>query len=904
MRKIISLNDNWKFALHRGFEPMEKTSAESLEYAPVTLPHDWQIASPYNKEMKQGAAQGYSDRWGIGWYQREFVLDEALLFKTRELSDDIEGKKAGNGEEALPDAICRLCFDGVYENSTVWVNDICVGGRKYGYSPFALDITEAVRSGKNQILVKVDNTAQPADRWYSGAGIYRKVYLEILSAVHLERDEVQVLTHVGEEQTELEIYTGTERPVRAVVSLRETDVRKAGDKETVDEDCAGAFQEAEKRGAAEITGARPVYVAEGCGLISLTISEPALWSAEQPTLYDLKLQLLESGDEINSNIAGCGVQDEEQKAENELQNGRQNAQTEATLPADGRVLDELSLKIGLCTVELSPEKGLFINGESVKLKGVCIHQEAGAFGTAVQSEIWRQRLLALKEIGCNALRLAHHLYMPEMLDLCDELGFYVYEECFDKWTGGAYGRYHETEWQQDIDAMVLRDRNRPSILFWGVGNEVENQSYPSMLEILEQHVARVKSLDLTRQVSLAMNPHFTYPTAEKVDMSQVADIQKFVDEAKEGEIYDIDDRVRQIKLIADRVDLISCNYQEQWYDRIHELIPDKAILGTETFMYFRGQDHILQNYSDENPWWDVEKRDYVIGGMIWTGIDYLGESIGYPAKGWSGALFSTDLEKRPIAWVHQSNWTKEPVVRFAVMDYTIPCNWTKEGWDYPRYETHWEFPQFQGVVLPYMIATNCEQVKLFVNEKEFLLKPTAAYPNRTITGCLPYLPGKVTVIGFNGGKEVCRHEVVTPGAAVKLSFEQEEQTISLKKPCAPYEKNGVTEEKEQQTGIVPAEHGQAETAFYQMLLKVRAYDQDDNPVFKESAQVRFTVEGPARIVGVDNGDMQSSEPKTEDRIHLYHGKAAAVLAITGAGRVKVTAYGAGLLEAQTVIDNL
>ncbi len=298
----------------------------------------------------------------------------------------------------------------------------------------------------------------------------------------------------------------------------------------------------------------------------------------------------------------------------------------------------------------------------------------------------------------------------------------------------------------------------------------------------------------------------------------------------------------------------------------------------------------------------MEKREYVIGGMIWTGIDYLGESIGYPAKGWSGSLFSTDLEKRPIAWIHQSNWTKEPVVRFAVMDYTIPCNQTKEGWDYPRYETHWEFPQFQGVVIPYMIATNCEQVKLFVNEKEFLLKPPAAYPNRTITGYLPYLPGKVTAIGLNDGKEVCRHEVVTPGAAVKLSFEQEEQSISLKRPCDLHEKAGIANENEwQQFGDAHTEKGQEETAFYQMLLKVRAYDKDDNPVFKESAEVHFIVEGPARIVGVDNGDMQSSEPRTEDRIHLYHGKAAVALVVTGAGRVKVTAYGAGLLPAQAVI---
>ncbi len=559
MRKIINLNDNWKFALHRGFEPMEKDSAQGLEYAPVTLPHDWQITSPYNREMKQGAAQGYFDRWGIGWYRRDLVL----------------------GEE-LPGAIYRLCFDGVYENSTVWVNDICMGGRKYGYSPFALDITEAVHPGKNQILVKVDNTAVPADRWYSGAGIYRKVYLEVLPAMHLEREKVQVITRVEKEKAELEIHTGTGFPVRAVLSLGEANIRKAGDKEISEENCVGEFEAERQSRAAETVGTKPVYIAEGCGVICLTIPEPALWSAENPVLYDLKLQIKETGNEMSRDVLGCG-----------LQNGQQNALPGAKLLADERILDEISLKIGLRDVQLSPEKGLFINGESVKLKGVCVHQEAGAFGTAVQPEIWRERLTALKGIGCNALRLAHHLYMPEMLDLCDELGFYVYEECFDKWTGGVYGRYHETEWQRDIDAMVLRDRNRPSILFWGVGNEVENQSYTSMLEILEQHVARVKELDFTRPVSLAMNPHFTYPTAKEVDMSQVTDIQKFVDEAKEGEIYDIDDRVRQIKLIADRVDLISCNYQEQWYDRIHELIPDKAILGTETFMYFRGQNHIM-----------------------------------------------------------------------------------------------------------------------------------------------------------------------------------------------------------------------------------------------------------------------------------------------------------------------
>lgn len=782
MRTTLNLNSSWQFALHRGFEAMEKEEAEKLDYVPVTLPHDWAISSPFYRRMEQAQPQGFRDRWGIGWYRRSLYLTE---------------------KETM---VYELCFDGIYENSTVWINDILAGGRKYGYSSFRLDITELLHTGENHILVKVDNTAVPADRWYSGAGIYRNVYLEILPEEHLDREKLQVLAEIEAGRASVEVHTGTGSRVRAILRA--------------------------PLEAAAVKEAACQYMAEGSELLQLIIPDPVLWSAEAPGLYELCLQLLDQ---------------------------------------DGTAKDQLTMKIGLRRVELSADKGLFVNGRSVKLKGVCLHQEAGCFGTAVQPEIWRERLLELKKIGCNALRLAHHIFMPQMLELCDELGFYVYEECFDKWTGGAYGRYYRTQWERDLSCMVLRDRNHPCILFWGVGNEVENQAYDSMLAMLERHVAKVKTLDSTRPVSLAMNPHFAYP-AKEVDISGVKDIQQFVDEMKTGEIFDMDDRVERIRLIAGKVDLLCCNYQEQWYERIHKTIPDKAILGTETYMYFRGYEEKFQNFSDQNPWWDVTEKDYCIGGMIWTGIDYLGESMGYPAKGWSGALFATDMEKRPIAWLYQSYWTKEPMVHFAVMDYSLPDTGAKEHWDYPRYESHWEFPQFNKVVLPYMIATNCEQVELHVNEKEFLLRPTAEYPNRMITGFLPYLPGKVTVIGKNQGIEVCRQVVETPEMAVKLKFEKEEQEISDAYPC-------------------------------QLLLKVRACDREDRPVFRESAKVRFIVEGPAYIAGVDNGDIQGSEAYDSDTIHLFQGRADAALVITGEGRVRVTAFAAGMQMAQAIITS-
>lgn len=806
MRKRIDITQSWEFVLVRGFEKIEKEDIDGLEFVPVSLPHDWMISSPFSRDMRSGESQGFRDKWGTGWYRKNLRIS----------------KKA--------DAVYRLSFDGVYENSTVWVNDREVGGRKYGYSGFSLDITDVLREGENQILVRVENNQEPTDRWYTGAGIYRNVYLDILPVLHLEAEEIQVLQSLKDGLAELEIRTGLADSAAQMQEFM----------------CSGSLAELkavllDQNGemVCESGTVNPIRT----DVIRMQLSSPILWSAEQPYLYQLKIQL--------------GTE------------------------------DEISMKVGFRSVELDADKGLFVNGKSVKLKGMCLHQDAGCFGTAVQKEIWKERLIKVKSIGCNALRLAHHLYMPEVLDLCDELGFYVYEESFDKWTGGAYGRIYQAEWEKDIESMVKRDRNRPSILFWGVGNEVENQAYDSMLALLEKHVAKVKSFDSTRPVSYAMNPHFGYPAPE-VDMSQVDDIQQFVDEMKTGEIFDMDDRVDRIKLIAEKVDFLACNYQEQWYERIHKAIPNKAILGTETYMYFRGYEECFQNFSEVCPWWDVVEKDYCIGGMMWTGIDYLGESMGYPAKGWSGAVFATDMEMRPIAYQYKSYWSEEPVLHFAVMDYSIPDTGTKEHWDYPRYEHHWEFPQFGKTVIPYMIATNCEQVEIHVNEKTYLLKPTAEYNNRMITGFLPYLAGTVTIIGKNQGTEVCRQVIKTPGIAVQLKFEEEEQYVRLEKM------EGCEME------YCKTENGEI-CKPYQKLLKVRAYDADGNPVFRESAKVQFVVEGPARIIGVDNGDIKSAEPANNDFIHLFQGRANAALLITGAGRVRLSAYAAGMKMAQTVI---
>jgi beta-galactosidase len=762
-RVETKIMDGWEFTLN---EPEDKN------FKPVHLPHDWAISAPIKRDMKQGEAQGFRDRWGIGWYRRNLAF-----------------------EEIKPDCVYHLEFDGVYENSTVWVNGKEAGSQKYGYSKFTLDITDYIHEGDNSILVKVDNTSFPADRWYSGAGIYRTVKLLELNRKHLKPEEIQVKTAIQGDKGIVTIWTGIPARIKASIS----------------DENGGVAAESEN------------------GIITVAIPDVKLWSPEQPHLYHLELALLE-GD---------------------------------------KVVDTYGLKIGVREIKMIAGKGMFINGRMMKVKGFCIHQEAGCLGIAVPPEIWRDRLIKFRAMGCNAIRAAHHIHASELLDTCDELGMLVYEEPFDKWTSGAYGRYFDTEWKRDLECMLKRDRNHPCIFMWGVGNEVENQAQDSMLKILKMLKEHLLTLDDTRPVSYAMNPHFKYES--NVDASKVVDIQQFVDEVSDTEIYDLGERVERIRRIAEIVDVVCCNYQEQWYPEIHKAIPDKLILGTETYQFFRGHPDQMQNFSEETPWADVERHDYVIGGMIWTGIDYLGESMGYPAKGWAGSLFWTNNERKPMSYLYQSYWTEEPMVYFAVMDYSLQDEGVKEHWDAPRYASHWNFPQFNKTVVPYMIVSNCEEVTLEVNEKQFYLKKPASFPNRLITGFIPYLPGTVTVKGFIGGKEVCKHTVRTAGPAVRLDFDFE--SISLK-----------------------AQEG------YEKLFTVRAKDMEGTPAFHESAKVIFSVDGPAEIVGVDNGDLCSSEPYDRNWMHMYHGCVSAVIRMTGEkGRVILTAVSEGMYAAQLVI---
>ena len=745
----------WQFALGA-------VCPEGNAFQEIFLPHDWAIEMPVSQEMEEADTQGFRDRWGIGWY-----------------------KTAVQVQEKEENRLYTLEFGGVFENCTLWVNGQLAGAHSYGYSAFRVDITPWVKTGENQILVKVDNTAHPADRWYSGCGIYRTVKWIETETRHFDPWEVVVTTELTDIGATVRVVAGVAGTVRAVLT---------------------------ERGSAT-----PVVSCKGEETLELFVAEPKLWSADAPNLYDLEL----------------------------------------TLYNEGEPCDAISVAVGIREIIFDAKAGMLVNGKREILKGLCLHQDVGCRGIAAKKEMWCQRLANLKEMGCNAVRTSHHMFSTEFLDACDELGFYVYEEPFDKWVYGAYERNFADCWQADTDAMVKRDRNHPSIVIWGVGNEETNQGQTSFLNILKMLCDYVRTLDNTRPITYAMKPHFWFDTDPELE---------------DPYVYEYSERFKYVKKIGDLVDVLCCNYMDQWYPKLHEMMPDKLIIGTEVYQYFAGEMDNMQNFSQKIPSLVPQQLDYCIGSFIWTGIDYLGESATYPFKGRCNAPLRTNGDRRFLYYILKSYWKNEPMVRFSVLDYTLPDEGTKWHWSIPPYVTHWEFPQFYKQTIPFMIASNCEQVRVRLDDGvEYLMPSPAECPNRLITGFLPYIPGAVQVTGYIGGEAVCTHKVATPGPAAKLKFAQAEQTV-------------------------PAELG------YEQLFAVAMEDRDGNPVFRDGTEVTFRVEGDAQILAVDSGDLRSDASYQQSAVTLYQGQATVLVRFLGVpGEITLWADAPGKESAKMTI---
>lgn len=683
-------------------------------------------------------------------------------------------------------------FDGIYKNSKVWINGRFLGERPGGYVSFYYDITPYLNFGKaNVIAVRAENLKQPNCRWYSGSGIYRHVWLVKTGNVCVSHWGTSITTtDVTPDDAIVNIKTRVENKSGAKAkSLLITEVMSPDGKKVVEQQTKGNI---EKDGTHTFSQ-------------TLKIVAPKLWCIENPSLYAARTKLVIGNEEV----------------------------------------DDYFTTFGIRTVTFDPHKGLSLNGKGVKMKGVCIHHDAGCLGAAVPDRVLERRLEVLKELGCNAIRTSHNPPAPEMLDMCDRMGFFVIDEAFDKWFAHVgYGELFETWYRKDLGAMLQRDRNHPSVIIWSVGNEVEDQGSEKMKKMLKTLVDYVHENEPSRPVTCALRPPIEENKSEK--------LQKLLE-------------------LAEYVDVLCCNYQEMWYEELKAANPDLIIIGTETYHFFRGEGNRFKAFVPRPPWFDVVEHDYVVGQFLWTGIDYLGESRGWPSKGWSAAPIDTCGFLKPRAYYYQSLWSNKPLVNIAVYDQTIERNAEKLHWSWPKIASHWDFPHLIGELARVVTYTNCEAVELFLNGESHGIKKLSESPERMITWYIPYEPGIVKAVGMNNGKPACSYELQTSGAPAAIELEADAKVI-----------------KADGLDVVH--------------VKVKIVDGSGVLSPKDESKLSFKIKGPGRIIGLDNGDLSSNEPYKTLQRSAYRGQCLAIIqSLRDEGMIEIGVESRELKGAQTTV---
>jgi beta-galactosidase len=372
--------------------------------------------------------QGFFVWKTTGWYRKEFILDDTT------------------NKEVF------FYFGCAYRNATFYVNGKKASFHAYGYTSFELCITSFVKPGRNLLAIRLDHGSSTPDRWYSGSGLFRNVYLKVTPKLHFTTWGLGVKADIqsdGEAIVKISAEIANTTPTDGDSILRLTIKDPLGREAT----------------SAEIPFK---FLPESKTIVehSFTIKNPQLWSDRNPLLYKISASI-----------------------------GRESAGAS-------------ELSFGIRNIKMIAKKGFFVNGENIKLKGVCLHHDCGILGAAFYEEAWHRRLLILKGLGCNAIRTSHNPQAEEFLDLCDELGFYVIDECFDKWRSLAYKEIFDANWKQDLTDFIMRDRNHPSVFCWSVGNEVEGQGTPEMIKTGKTLCDLVRTLD-DRPVTVALSPHVT-----------------------------------------------------------------------------------------------------------------------------------------------------------------------------------------------------------------------------------------------------------------------------------------------------------------------------------------------------------------------------------------------------------
>jgi len=658
-RKVTDMDSNWRF--HLGEVAGADTPAfNDGSWRQLNVPHDWSIEGENLRDNPGGGSIGFFPI-GIGWYRKTF--DVKAFNKNKRYSIE---------------------FDGVYMNSTVWLNGHKLGTWPYGYSSFSYDLTPYLRRSGNVLAVRVDNSQQTNSRWYSGSGIYRHVRMVETAQTHFAKWGVFNSTlQLSEKEAKVRVKSDVEN---AEKQPRQLTLRH----EVID-----------AKGTCVAKAEQVVNVIPGNKTSdeqTITVANPKAWDLDNPYLYTLRSTLLDGK----------------------------------------RTVDVVDNTLGIRTIEYPLDKGFLLNGKQVKMKGVNLHHDGGAVGAAVPERVWERRLEILKSGGCNAIRTAHNPPAPEFLDLCDRMGMLVMDEAFDQWINGKnkqdYHLYYHEWHERDLTAMVARDRNHPSVVMWSIGNEIRDQRSEEGPGAAAEMIAICHRLDDTRLVTsgndeIASNS----PTSPEFLAAFENDIigYNYPDRwrTRREVVYAIDKAAYPERRVVatESTGMGGPRRQYQWTGTMP---PPQLGAGADGFSpqqqnrrRFRRRNRgiISSEMIDvEQRWRFTTAYDYVIGDFMWTGIDYYGES-GWPSRGsQSGYLDNCGFPKDGY-WFFKSIWSQEPVL------HLLP---------------HWNWQGHEGQIMQVACFTNCEEVELFVNGKSYGKKATE-FPRRGVNpSWASYDPGK------------------------------------------------------------------------------------------------------------------------------------------------------------------
>ncbi|KAI7258406.1 beta-galactosidase [Hortaea werneckii] len=734
---------------------------------PVTLPHDWLIYDTHNL---------YEN--GEGWYRTTLKFDELPVHE-----------------------LVSLRFEGVYMNSTLYVNGQVAGEWKYGYSTFEFEITPYLIAGENEIYMRVIYES-PNSRWYSGAGIYRPVWLKTTPKTHIVSDGTYIVARAAADEAwtvdvDVELHIDEAAAEGMKLKLRHSILDAEGAV------IAGQISE--------------VPVQAGLTLHTrsrLIVDQPLLWDITSPHLYSMQSELL--------------AEDEVIEAENE--------------------------SFGFRTMELDSDKGFFLNGRHVKINGVCQHHDLGALGAAVNKAALRRQFVLLQEMGVNAIRTAHNMPAVELMELADEMGLLIVSEAFDMWerskTPYDYARFYPEWWKRDIASWVRRDRNRPSLLMWSIGNE-----------IYDTH-ADGRGQELTRELQnevLIHDPRGNGFVTIGSNYMPWENAQK----------------------CADIVKVAGYNYAEKYYEQHHQEHPGWIIYGSETCstVQSRGVYHFplaqsvladddqqCSSLGNSSTSWGAKSTEacitsdrdaaFSLGQFLWTGFDYIGEPTPYHTKNsYFGQLDTAGFPKDSY-YIYQAEWTD---YRTHPMIHIFP---------------YWDFSE--GQLIDVRVCSNAPRIELFVNDvSQGSVDIDHAHGHKLLGEWqLPYAEGVLRAVAYDEhGNIIATEEIFSFGDAASLVLTPDKQEIAA---------DG--------TDLI--------------FVTISTLDVEGRPVANANNRVHLSIEGPGRLIGLDNGDSTDYDSYKGVSRRLFGGKLLAVIAGTlEPGTIKLSASSANIASAELTLKS-